>query len=250
ANAQTGLHDPALDDRQFFVRDLDAEIAARHHDAVGLLDDGIEVFDGFLVFDLRDDQRTTRRFPDERLELPNVPRGAHERKRNEIDADFQAEFHIGFILRSKGGKADFDAGQVDVTAAAELAVGEDFAFDLVAMLGVDLHLNGAVVNQDGVALADVVDEIGVVHVHGIFLLALRAADGEGKFLAGLEIERHRKVAGADGRALGIHENADHFVPGGGANVPHDAAGPVVWRVGHVETENVDAGIDQAGEHFR
>ena len=37
--------------------------------------------------------------------------------------------------------------------------------------------------------------------------------------------------------------------GGGADVLDHAPDPIVRRVGHVEAENVHAGLDQLGEHF-
>ena len=121
---------------------------------------------------------------------------------------FEAELHVLDVLGGERGQADLDAGQIDVAAAAELAFGEDFAFDLVAVLGEHLHLDRAVVNQHHVADADVVDEILVIHVHGMLLQIAFAADGEGEFLAGLQIQRHADVAGADGRALRVHHDAD------------------------------------------
>ena len=53
---RSGLNDAALDDGQLFVRDFDAQIAARHHDApIGFLNDGIQILDRLLVFNLGDD---------------------------------------------------------------------------------------------------------------------------------------------------------------------------------------------------
>ena len=117
---------------------------------------------------------------------------AHEGQRDEIHAEFQAEFHVLDVLGGERGQADFDAGQIDVAAAAEFALGEDLAFHLVAVLGEHFHFDRAVVDEHDVADADVVDEIVVVHIHGMFLLAVFAADGEGEFLSGLEVQRDAK----------------------------------------------------------
>ena len=65
-------------------------------------------------------------------QLEQIAGFAHERKRDEIDFEFEAELGVADILRGERGKADFDAGQIDVAAAAEFAFGEDFALDLVA----------------------------------------------------------------------------------------------------------------------
>ena len=163
--------------------------------------------DGLLVLDFGDDQRggvwRVEQFP----QLEQVAGFAHKRQRDEIHADLEAQLDVLDVLGGEGGQADLDAGQVDVAAAAELAFGEDFAFDLVAGLGEHLHFDGAIVDEHHVADVDVVDEIGVIDVHGAFLLAAFAADGEGEFLAGLQVERHAEVAGADGRALRVHHDA-------------------------------------------
>ncbi len=136
--------------------------------------------------------------------------------------------------------------------AAERAGGEHFALDLVAGLGEDLHLNRAVVHQHDVIHVDVVDKILVIHVHRMLLQIALAADGEGEFLAGLQIERHTEVAGADRRPLRVHHDADELPAcrGGGADVFDHAAHPIVRRVRHVEAEDVDPGVDEFADHFR
>ena len=137
-------------------------------------------------------------------------------------------------------------------AAAELAVGEDFALDFVALLGQDLHLDGPVVHQYCVSHVDIVHEFGVVDVHGIDFLALGAADGEGEFLARPQVERHAEVPGANGGPLGVHQNSDAEVAGGGggANVFYDAANPLVGGVGHIQPEDIEAAVHEAADHFR
>ena len=251
ADAQTGFHDAALDDGQFFVGNFNAQIAARHHDAVGFAHDGFQIFDRLLILDLGDDKRMRFAFLKQFAELEQIARLADERERDEIHAEFEAELHVLDVLGRERGQADLDAGQVDVAAAAERAGGEHFALDLVAGLGEHLHLNRAVVNQHHVADADVVDKILVVHVHGMFLQVVFAADGEGEFLAGLQIQRHADVAGADGRALRVHHDADELPArcGFGADVRDHAAHPVMRRVRHVQAENIDARVHQLADHL-
>ncbi len=123
---------------------------------------------------------------------------------------------------------------------------------LFPFFGQHLHFNRAVVDQDDVAHADVVDEILVIHVHGMLFEVAFAADREGEFLAGLQIQRHAQVAGADGRSLGVHEDAHVARPfeGLGPDRGMDAAHPVVRGVGHVQAEDVDARVNQLADHFR
>src|ERR1051326_7184795 len=252
AQAETGFYNPPLDNRQLLVRDFDAEITARDHDRIGLADDPFEVAERFLVLDFGQDQRRAFRVEEKRAQLDQGAGFSDKRERDEIHAQFQAQCDVGDVLGGEGGQADFDAGQVDVAAAAELAFGQDLALDLVAVLGEDFHLERAVVNEHNVADADVVDEILVVHVHGAFLLAAFAAHGERELLSGPHFQGQRPLAGADGRALGVHQNADKSLAGlgGGTDVTHDASDPIVLRVRHVEPEDVDAGVYEPAEHFR
>ena len=83
-------------------------------------------------------------------------------------------------------------------------------------------------------------------------LALLAANGEHKFLSGLQIERGRQIARANGRALGVHQNPHGHLAllRGGADILHHAAHPVMLRVRHVQPHDVHAGVDQLADHFR
>ena len=59
ALAATGAHDAALDGRHFFRRQFYAQVAARHHDGVGLFDDFVEAIDGRWFLELGHDPRTS-----------------------------------------------------------------------------------------------------------------------------------------------------------------------------------------------
>src|SRR5258706_11306230 len=127
-----------------------------------------------------------------------------------------------------------------MAVTAEFARGKDFAFHFVAAFAEHLHLNGAVIDEDDVARVDVVDKILIVHIYGALFLAAFAAHGEGKLLAGLQIERYGQLAGADGGSLGVHHNADEALDRNrsSADVAHHPAGPVVRSMGHVQPEDV------------
>ena len=123
---------------------------------------------------------------------------------------------------------------------------------MLPALGEHFHFDGAVVDEHDVADVDVVDEFGVIDVDGAFFLAAFAADGEGEFLAGLQIERDSEFAGADGGALRVHHDAGVAIGGGagGADVLDDAAHPIMRRVGHVQAKDIDAGLDAAWRSSR
>src|ERR1035438_7224403 len=127
--AQTGFDDAALDDGQFLVWNFDAEIAARHHDTVGLLDDFLEVLHGLLVFNFGDDKWARFAFLKKLLQLKQIAGFANEGKRDKIHADFEAEHHVPDVLGREGRQADLDAGQINVAPAAEFSLCENFALD-------------------------------------------------------------------------------------------------------------------------
>src|SRR6202451_4708196 len=85
----------------------------------------------------------------------------------------------------------------------------------------------------------------------MFLQIMFAADSEREFLSGLQIQRHTEVAGADGRALRVHHDADELAAcgGGGANIFDGQGPPIVKSIPHVEAENIDARFDKLADHF-
>src|SRR5665213_714203 len=249
ADAQTRFDNAPLHNRQFFIGNFNPQIAARDHDAVGFLDDGFEIGNRLLILDFGDDQRLRFAGFKHFAKLKQVAGFAHERERDEIHFEFEAELHVLDVFGRERGQTDFDAGQIDMTAAAEFAFRENFAFNLVAVFGEHFHLDRAVVNQHDIADADVIDKIFVIHIHRMLFQIALAAHGEREFLAGLQIQRHAQIAGADGRTLRVHHDAGEIFArsGGGATVFDDAAHPLVRRVRHVEAENVDARVHELAD---
>ncbi len=60
-----------------------------------------------------------------------------------------------------------------------------------------------------------------------------------------------KVAGANGRSLGVHQDAGDDVEflGHGPDIFDDGAHPVVGRMAHIEAEDIGAGLDEFFELF-
>ena len=138
-----------------------------------------------------------------------------------------------------------------MTTTAERAFRENFALNFVASLGEHLHLDRAVIKQHRVTDADVVDEILVVHIHGMFFLTALATHRQGELLSRLQIQRHREIASADGWPLRIHQDADvqTALSGSRANNGRDLTHPVMRRVRHVETKDIHARVNQRADHF-
>ena len=252
AHAHARLHDPPLDDRQLFVRTFNAEIATRDHDGVRLGHDGVKILDCLLVLDLRHDLRPPLRIGDDRPQLQNILRLTHERQRDEIHPHLQPHRNVRQIFSRQRGQADLHAGQIDMSSAAELSRRQHFTLNLVAKLLQHAHVDRPVVHEHDVALADVVDEILVVHVHRVHLLARLAAHREREFFTRLQIQLARQIARADRRPLSVEQDADKLplLLRGGADLRHDAADPVMRRVRHVQPRDIHAGGHQLPEHLR
>eukprot|EP00964_Phaeocystis_antarctica_P006359 scaffold3454_cov68-Phaeocystis_antarctica.AAC.1 len=91
-----------LRDEDLLRGDLDAEVAARHHDAVRLLEDGVEVAHALVVLDLGDDLDALARGGvgrhQARAHLLHVARLADERGEDHVDALLHAELQVGLVL--------------------------------------------------------------------------------------------------------------------------------------------------------
>ena len=114
------------------------------------------------------------------------------------------------------------------------------------------ELNDSVVDQDGITRGDVVNQAVVIHVDGIGLLTLRAADGELENVPRREFQIRRQIAGANGRPLCIEQDR-HRSPDlirDPPNLRHNLPHPIMARVAHVESENVGALHHQLPEHVR
>ena len=86
AGAAAGARDLLLDAGHGFQRHLDAEVAARHHQRVGQLDDLVEPGDRLRLLDLRHQQRAAAR---DLARLGQIVRPLDEGQRHPVDAGCQ-----------------------------------------------------------------------------------------------------------------------------------------------------------------
>jgi len=107
-------------------------------------------------------------------------------------------------------------------------------------------MNDPVINQNGVAFVDIVDQSIVVHIHGVGFLALRAADGELENIAGFQMQIRLEIARANGGALCVHENGDGPAKllRNGPDSRNNFTDPIMLRVAHVEPEDIGAFVHQ------
>ena len=101
--------DPLLHQRDFLEGQLDAEVAARHHDRVGSLQDAAQVAEGGVLLDLGHQLDVPRNQPPKPVHIGCLP---NERQRDEIDPERQRLYDVFPILVGQGRCADVDARQV------------------------------------------------------------------------------------------------------------------------------------------
>ena len=128
----TGLADAAgeldgvlLHDRHGLERQLHAEVAAGDHDRVERLDDLLELLDGLRLLDLRDDRTRRPTSVHDLVHALDVVGVAHERQRDEVDAELEAPAQVGLVLLGQRGHVHRDAGQVDALVVRDRAGDDD-----------------------------------------------------------------------------------------------------------------------------
>ena len=143
--------------------DLDAQIAAGDHDAVGGLEDLVEVLDAQGALDLREDRHMLAAVHDAQLaDLLDSLAVTDKGSGDVVDAFLETKEDVLAVALGDSGQADVHVGHVDALALADLAAVLDDAVDVVAVDGLDFKANQAVVDQDRGALGDFVGEVEVV----------------------------------------------------------------------------------------
>ena len=147
--------DVLLNGGNLLRRQLDAQVAAGHHDGVGGGEDGVQVLDGLGLFQLGDDPGFAAVGRDAIAHQADILRGAHEGDGDGVHAVLQRELKILGVLFRQRGHAHRNAGQVDALVFAQHAAVDDLADHVVALHLVDAQLDQAVGEQNARALLDV-----------------------------------------------------------------------------------------------
>ncbi len=141
----TACRDQALlHGRHLLGRHLHAEVAARHHHRVGRGDDGIERDDRRRLLHLGDDART---ITDQRAHLDDVLGPLHERQRNPVDAELQAELEIRAVLVGQRRQRQHEVRHVDALAIRQCAAVDHHRVRELRAARLDAQPHAAVVQQ-------------------------------------------------------------------------------------------------------
>ena len=242
--------DVLLDGGDFFGWDFDAEVSAGDHDAVGDLQDGVEVLDGLWLFEFGDDPGVGLEDRETIFDVAYVVGGAHEGDGYGIDTLADGKDEVFLVLLGKRGDFDGDTGEIDAFVLAEGSAVDDLADDVYTFDGFDAKFNQAVGEQDagaGLKIFRERGEGGSDHGRG----ACDLARGDGEALASDELDGLviLEFAGADLGTLEVGEDTDRLALflGDGAHHLDEFSLLGVGAVGEVETGHVEAGANQLAE---
>src|SRR5690606_12665251 len=236
-----------LDQRHVLRRDVHAQIAAGHHDAVALLDDLLQVLHALAVFDFGDDRLVAAALADHFAHGPHVLGFAHEGRRDHVHAHAHAVADMFLVAFGQGGQVQVRVGDHQAFAGRKRAADDDAAVDDLAFDGIHLELDEPVVQEDGAArphdavqvrIAD--RRLGAVAFNG------PAAADEAERLARLQHRAGLHGAHTNFRPLDVQQDAN--VALGRLRGLADAADALALlfhgAVGKIQPGHVHAGRDE------
>ena len=249
-------NDLFLDATQFGIAHLNAEVAAGHHHRITGTDQavqGLVVGHCFGAFDLGHQPGGAAGLIAQPAGVIHVRGIAGKGHCQVVQFHLGSQLDIGLVLLGQGR-----GGEAAATAVDALVVGQRAADGHLAVQGVGCglehaHHHPAVVQQQFVADAAVLDQIRVVDADDVLGTGVQGvAGGEGEAVANLQFDAlAREFGDADLRPLQVAEQGN-VAPVFGRQLTHQAcAGLVLVRgaVGEVETGHVEAGDDQLFEDF-
>jgi len=124
--------------------DLNAEVPARHHDGVGLVDDLVQGLDRLGPLDLCHDPGAGVEAPEFVTQLAHVLRAADEAEPEEIDGMPGRPAYVVIVLLGERSTRQLDAWHIDAGARANLTGLNDTADDGAFLLLFDPHRDQAV----------------------------------------------------------------------------------------------------------
>ena len=141
-----------LNGRYLLRRNFHAQIAARHHDAVGHLKNVLQMLDGLRLLQLGDNPRLAAQRRNPIAYQANILSRAHKRNRDRIHAVGQRELQILGVLFGQRRNTYRNARQVDALVLAQHAAVDDLAHDVLVVHFVHTQFNQTVGEQNARAL--------------------------------------------------------------------------------------------------
>ena len=149
-------------DRHFLRRDLDPEVASRHHDAVAFANDLVDPLDRLRLFDLRDEPDAAPPAAHDPPQRADVARAAYERERHVVGTGSEPEREVGAVLRRERRRRHARPRQVDSLALAQEPPGHDLRLEGARAHARHAQPQLAVVEKDRIAARYVARQRAIV----------------------------------------------------------------------------------------
>ena len=230
-----------MQDWDFFRGEFHPQIAARHHDAIGGRDDRLERIDRRGLFELGHDPGSPA---DQLLELSDIVRALHERERDPVNTDRQAEREIFTILLGQRRHWQDRTRHVHALAIGDGAGVERLHFGKILSAGKHPQAHLAVVDQQILTGFDRSEDFRVQQRHTSVLADGRIEVKPQPLPDGKVHSPADHLAQAQLRSLQIHQDSDRAAHIG-LDLPDGiVASPVILMgsVAEIQPENIDPGI--------
>ena len=162
-----------LESGDLFEGDFDAQVAAGDHDAVGGVEDLVEVFEDGGEFEFGHDGDFGLRAEDFSCG-EDVVGGSDEGDGDDIDIGLGDVLEIAVVFFGECFDGEFGVGDIDAFVGGEWSAADDAGVDIWLLDGFDEEFDGAVGEHDGGAGFDVLPELFVLAVDD----GVVALDGE------------------------------------------------------------------------
>lgn len=240
--ADTLFDDAALYARYLLDGHLYAQVAAGYHDAVGGVDDLVDVVHALLVLYLRDDLDIGVVGVEDALHGVHVLGRSHEGVGYEVDVLVYGQSYHALVAVGESRQVDVLSRHVHALVRAQRAVVEHPCRQRVALFADYLHGQRSVVEEHVVAHLHVVGKAGARDAHVVVgrLRVGMAADGH--LLVRLVcyglFDARRSHLGS----LGVYQQGEMWCDG--PCVADDLADALRCGVGRVHSHDVHAGEEQ------
>ena len=173
--------------------------------------------------------------------------------RNKVHALLATEDQVLFVFLSQRRKSDRYARQVNAFVLAEVAVVQHFTNNFVTFDRGDFHTDQTIVDQYGVADAQVAGEAFIGHRNDFVITYYRFVGGEGESLARFQgdVVTTFQLNGTDFRTFGIQKDCC-FLARFAHHIAQVLDALAVFRivtVREVQTHNVHTGVQHFGQHL-
>ena len=232
-----------LDAGDTFLRHLDAQVAAGHHDAVGRLENFLNVVHPFLILYFCNDADVAVLLVEQTAHRHDILARTDETVSDEVDSGFDGKINVLAVAVGERRQLDALSRHIHAFARAQRAVVLHAALQAAVGLSFHLEANLAVVNENLRAHTHVLHKIAVGHgnpfprgqcIRVVFQLHIVAL---------AQFDRRFAARGPHFRSLGVHQNGN--MTGNSPHIVNDPLHPDGILMCRIETHHIHAGFKKA-----